>query len=455
MFKTTRRGFMVGCSSAIAAWTGGLSFTAFGSAEAEPNQDILLVVFLRGGMDGINVVPPIAGDDRGFYESKRPRIAVPVAGNGAALALDDRFGLHPGAAALQGLYQQKLLAFVHAAGLTSDTRSHFDAMQYMELGTPDSKSSTKGWLTRHLETAPGLPTEVIMPAVAVGNLQPTSLLGSQESIGMTTPNDFNFGGHWKYGDSQRSALRTMYGGTSWLHQAGMQTLDAIDVVESANPGNYTPGNGAVYPNSGFGRNLQTVAQVIKMQLGLRVATIDLGGWDTHEYQGDSGAGYFADKLGELGLGIEALFVDLSNDNGTCHTTRLTVVVMSEFGRSFQENASRGTDHGHGNVMIVAGGAVNGGKVYGQWPGLATDQLYDRRDLAITTDYRRVLSEILVNRLGNPNIDQIFPGYTGYAPMDIVQGAGTIPECKPVGSSIPPEPEPLPAGPRIYLPSVQR
>ena len=455
MFKTTRRGFMVGCSSAIAAWAGGLSFTAFGSAEAEPNQDILLVVFLRGGMDGINVVPPIAGDDRGIYESKRPRIAVPASGANGALALDDRFGLHPGAAALHGLYQQKLLAFVHAAGLTSDTRSHFDAMQYMELGTPDSKSSTKGWLTRHLETAPGLPAQVIMPAVAVGNLQPTSLLGSQESIGMTTPNDFNFGGHWFYGDSQRAALRTMYGGASWLHQAGIQTLDAIDVVESASPGNYTPGNGAVYPNSGFGRNLQTVAQVIKMQLGLRVATIDLGGWDTHEYQGDTGAGYFADKLGELGLGIEALFVDLSNDNGTCHTTRLTVVVMSEFGRSFQENASRGTDHGHGNVMIVAGGAVNGGKVYGQWPGLATDQLYDRRDLAITTDYRRVLSEILVNRLGNPNIDQVFPGYTGYAPMDIVQGSGIVPECKPVGSSIPPEPEPLPAGPRIYLPSIQR
>lgn len=449
MFKPSRRGFMVGCSAAIATWTSSLSFTAFGSAEAEPNQDILLVVFLRGGVDGLNIVPPLAGVDRGHYESKRPRIAVPVTGASAALPLDDRFGLHPGAAALQGLFQDKKLAIVHAAGLTSDTRSHFDAMQFMELGTPDNKSSTTGWLTRHLQTAGNLPAQIIMPAVAVGNLQPTSLLGSRESIGMTSPNDFSFGGHWKYGEWQREAMRKMYGGASWLHQAGLQTLDAIDVVESANPGTYTPGNGAVYPNTGFGRSLQTVAQVIRMQLGLQVATLDVGGWDTHEYQGDGGAGYFFDKLAELGNGISAFLLDLSNDNGTDHTKRITVVVMSEFGRSFQENASRGTDHGHGNVVLVAGGAVNGGKVYGDWPGLATEQLYDRRDLAITTDYRRVLSEILIRRLGNPKLGAVFPGYQDYAPLGIMQGVDVEPDYEAT--------VPLPAtlNERVYLPAVQR
>ncbi len=239
MFKVTRRGFMVGCSAAIASMTGGLSYTAFGSPGDEPNQEILVVVFLRGGVDGITIVSPIDGDDRGHYEAKRPRIAVPTTGDNSALPLDARFGLHSAAAPLYGLYQDQKLGIVHAAGLTSDTRSHFDAMQFMELGTPGNKSSSTGWLTRHMLTANNLPDEMIMPALATGNLQPSSLLGSREAIGMTSPNDFSFGGHWYYGDWQRQALRTMYGGDSWLHQAGMQTLDAIDVVDLANPGSYT------------------------------------------------------------------------------------------------------------------------------------------------------------------------------------------------------------------------
>lgn len=449
MFKPTRRGFMVGCSTAIATWASGLSFTAFGNSEAEPNQEIAIVVFLRGGADGISIVPPIADADRALYESKRTQLAVPVAGTNAALPLDDRFGLHPGAAPLLGLYQSKKLAIVHAAGLTSDTRSHFDAMQYMELGTPDSRSATTGWLTRHLESATNLPNNVIMPALSAGNLAPTSLLGSRDSIGMTSPGDFDLAGHWNYEDQQRIALRKMYAGDSWLHKAGTQTLDALDVVELANPGTYVPGNGAVYPSNEFGRSLQTVAQVIRMQLGLRVATVDLGGWDTHEYQGDEGGGYFFNLLQDLAGGIEAFFTDLSNDNGTDHTQRVTLVVMSEFGRSLQENASRGTDHGHGNIMFVAGGKVNGGKVFGDWPGLTVDSLYDRRDLDITTDYRRVLSEILIRRLANPKLGSIFPGYAGYAPLGIVQGADLPPDY----SGNAPDPELYPH--RLYLPGVRR
>lgn len=455
MFQMTRRGFMVGCSAAIAGFAGGLSFTAFGSQAAEPNQDIILVVFLRGGLDGLNLVMPIAGPDRGYYEQKRSRIAVPATGANAALPLSDLFGLHPAAAPLFDLYRGQHLAVVHAAGLTSDTRSHFDAMQYMELGTPGSKSGTTGWLTRHLQTANNLPNQIVMPAVAAGTLQPTALLGSRESVGMTSPGDFQFNGHWLYGDPQRASLRSMYTGSSWLHRAGIQTLDAVDVVEFAAPGGYMPGNGAVYPNSAFGGGLQTVAQLIKLQLGLRVATIDLGGWDTHEYQGDDGGGYFASRIGELAAGLAAFYTDMSNDNGADHNQRITVAVMSEFGRSFAQNASNGTDHGHGNVMLLLGGAVNGGKVYGQWPGLAPEQLYDRRDLAITTDYRRVLSEILIRRLGNPNLGTIFPGYSNYAPLDLLRGTDLAPIYTPVDDPTP-TPDPQPGGQqKLYIPAVMR
>lgn len=461
MFQTSRRGFMVGCSAAIAAMAGGrLGYVAFGSPLQEPNQEIVLVVFLRGGMDGLSAVFPLAGADRGYYESNRESLAIPVSGTNAALKLTDFFGLHSAAAPFYDLYQDKKLAVIHAAGLTSDTRSHFDAMKYMELGTPGSKAATNGWLTRHLQSAPNLASNGIMPALSVGNLSPTALAGSTEAIGMSSPNSFTFGGHWRYAEDQRQAVRAMYAGDSWLHSAGIQTLNAIDVVEYGDPGSYTPENGAVYPGNSFGRNLQTVAQMIKLQLGLHVATIDLGGWDTHESQGDEGGGYFANQLGSLANGLMALMTDLSNSGGTDHTQRLTVVVMSEFGRTFKQNASRGTDHGHGNVMFVVGGKVNGGKVYGRWPGLHTDQLYDRRDLHITTDYRQILSEILIRRLENPNLGVIFPNYTSYQPLGVVQGVDLTPNYNGATSTPTPTPPPgstIPTGTdrRVYLPIVTR
>ena len=438
----SRRQFLVGCSSAIAALAGArLTQLSFAATPDGPSatQEILIVIFLRGGWDALNVVMPLDGPDRGAYLAARPELSVPASGTGAALRLNALFGLHPSAAPVYDLYQQGHLAVVHAAGLTSDTRSHFDAMQYIELGTPGQKSTSQGWLARHLASSPVLPVSVFMPAVSVGSSEALSLLGSREAISMDSPSQFTFSGHWQYADFQRIALRKMYNGDHWLYHAGTRTLDAADLVESASPGSYTPANGATYPSGSFGDALKTVAQLIKLNLGLHVATVDLGGWDTHEDQGDGSGGYFATLLGNLANGLKAFYKDLDGSGSAAYAQRLTVVVQSEFGRRLKENASHGTDHGHGNVMLVMGGGVNGGQVYGEWPGLQGEQLYDGQDLAVATDYRRVFGEIIERRLNNPNLDVVFPGYTGYAPLGIVRLV---------------EP-PLPVTPRLTLPVILR
>ncbi|HIC88159.1 MAG TPA: DUF1501 domain-containing protein [Anaerolineae bacterium] len=253
--------------------------------------------------------------------------------------------------------------------------------------------------------------------MAANSLVPTSLLGSTEAVGIERLGDFNFNGHWRWEDAQRLALRYMYNGDTWLHQAGEQTLNAIDVVELANPGSYIPDHDAVYPDSDFGDALQILAQLIKLDVGLHVATVDLGGWDTHEHQGDQGTGYFASQVQGLAEGLAAFYTDLLD-----YSQRLTVVVMSEFGRRLRENGNHGTDHGHGNVVLVLGGNVNGGQVFvDPWPGLERSQLDNGVDLAITIDYRRVLSEILVRRMQNPRLGMVFPGYTDYTPLGIVSG----------------------------------
>ena len=438
--KVTRRQFLMGCSAAIAAMAGArLTHLAFAEPSSNGyNDEILVAVFLRGGWDALNVIPPLAGADRGYYEENRPALNVPVA---SLLHLNGQFGMNQALAPLYNLYQAGHLAVVHAVGLMEDTRSHFDAMQYIELGTPGVTTTATGWITRHLQSAPNLPPTIFLPALSVGSGQAESLLGSNEAAAMSSPGSFTIGGHWRWGDPQRAALRALYTGDNWLYAAGTQTLNTLDVVEAANVGNYVPANGAVYPNGSFGDNLKTVAQLAKANLGLRAATIDLGGWDTHQYEGDGGGGYLANnQLTPLGQGLAAFYADLSN--AACaldYTRKLTVVVMSEFGRRLKENANHGTDHGHGNVMFVLGGNVNGGQVFGHWPGLANNQLYQSTDLAVTTDYRRVLSEIVTKRLGNPNLSAVFPGYAGYTPLGILNG----------GSVAAPPPGPY----NIYLPVV--
>jgi uncharacterized protein (DUF1501 family) len=399
-----RRQFLQGCSAAIAAMAGA-KLTNLAFAKQDNPSDTLVVVFLRGGWDALNVVPPMEGDDRGFYEKARPDIQIPN-----LLRLNDQFGLHPAMSPLYDLYQAGKASVIHAVGLDVDTRSHFDAQEYIELGTPGIKNTASGWITRHLQ-ASGISS--ILPVLSTAG-QPTSLLNFVPTVSLSAPEDFSL---WDNGlrASHTNALRAMYAGESLLHRAGLRTLDALDIVSPLTGGGYQPANGAYYNDDDFGRQLKTVAQMIKLDAGLRVAAVDFGGWDTHEYQNDRDGGYMADLLNSLASGLANFYLDL--DSG--YTEKLSVVVVSEFGRRLVQNESYGTDHGHGSVMFTLGGSVNGGQVFGNWPGLNNDQLYDHADLAVTTDYRQVLGELLAKRMNNTNIESVFPGFSGnYNPLGI-------------------------------------
>jgi len=394
--KISRRNFLQGCSAAIAALAGArLSNVAF--ARQDDPSDTLVVVFLRGGWDALNVIPPIEGDDRGFYETARPDIKI-----SDLLSLNDQFGMHPALAPLQDLYQDGKMAAIHAVGLNYDTRSHFDAMEYIELGTPGAKNTTSGWITRYIQ---GQGVASILPALSTAGA-PSSLLNFTPTVNLNDPADFS---QWDNGlvASQQDALRQMYSGDTLLHRAGARTLDSLGIVSPLVEQEYQPSNGASYNDDELSQQLKTVARMIKLDAGLRVATVDYGGWDTHEYETDGNGGYIADLLGNLANGLANFYLDLDSD----YMDRVSVVVISEFGRRLVQNEAYGTDHGHGSVMFTLGGGVNGGQVFGAWPGLHNDQLYDHADLAITTDYRQVLSELLTRRLGNTDIPTVFPGYS--------------------------------------------
>ncbi|MCS6882626.1 MAG: DUF1501 domain-containing protein [Oscillochloridaceae bacterium] len=427
--EVTRREFLVGCSAAIAALAAGrVSQLIFADpVGAAGSDEILVVVFLRGGCDGLSLLCPY---DDPAYRQARGTLALPLTGQNAPLRIDPRnpsygassFGLNSKMPHLRELYDAGRLAMIHACGLNDDTRSHFDAMDYMERGTPGNKTTGSGWITRHLQTS-GLTTG-LLPAVSAGNQTPASLLAYRDAVAMSNPRSFTINTHWRYNRPEESyplmrALENFYPGSGLnpVDVAGRRTIETIKAIRAANPGNYTPRDGVTYPGGSFGNALRTVAQLVKMEQGLRIATVDLGGWDTHENQAYSdGTGYLPDRLGMLSQGLFALYSDLVD-----YQNRLTIVVMSEFGRRLGRNASNGTDHGHGNVMLVLGGGVNGGRVYGQWPGLV--DLDQGQDLRITTDFRVVLGEIILRRLGNPNLGAIFPGLTAqmFQPLGLVSG----------------------------------
>lgn len=404
----TRRVFLKNGALAIVGTSVVPSFLtrAVYAAEAVAGSSSkrLVVLFQRGAADGLNIVVP-HGEDA--YYAMRPTIAIPRPRNGAnsAIDLDGFFGLHPSMSAFKPLWDQRRLAIVHAAGSPDHTRSHFDAQDYMESGTPGIKSTEDGWLNRALA---GMDEAKASPfrAVAMGGALPRTLAGPVPAVAMSDIRNFGVGGGGRGAQIASNTFEAMYEQSvdTVLHGTGDETFEAVKMLRSADPEKYTPAPGVNYPRGRFGDSLRQVAQLVKANLGVQVAFADIGGWDHHVNEG-SVQGQIANITREFSQAIAAFWNDLG-DLGE----ETVIVTMSEFGRTARENGNRGTDHGHANVMFVLGGPVKGGKVYGRWPGLAPEQLNDGRDLALTTDFRLVLSEAVSQHLGNENLEGVFPGF---------------------------------------------
>ncbi|HXT75582.1 MAG TPA: DUF1501 domain-containing protein [Candidatus Eisenbacteria bacterium] len=379
---------------------------AVASTPSTTGKKQFVVLFQRGAADGLNIVVPFGEPN---YYRLRPSIAIPQprrSGNDAAIDLDGFFGLHPSLAPLEPLYHNNQLAIVHAAGSPDPTRSHFDAQDFMESGTPGVKATEDGWLNRAIEA---IPEENASPfrAVAMGPNLPRMLQGSASAIALPDLRQFKV-----MPQSAASAaavqggFEAMYAQTvdHALHGTGTETFEAIDMLRKVDPGKYKPENGAQYPTSRLGQSLQQIGQLLQANIGVEVLFVDCGGWDNHVSEGGV-QGQLSNLLKDLGSGLAAFHQDMGD-----RMQDVVVVTMSEFGRTAKENGNRGTDHGHANCMFVMGGDVKGGKVYGRWPGLSDHQLNQGRDLALTTDFRLVVGEILTRHLAVTDLKAVFPGF---------------------------------------------
>lgn len=366
---------------------------------------VLICLFQRGAADALNMIVP-HGDPA--YYALRPAIAIPrpVAGVArAAIDLDGFYGLHPSLAPIKALWDRGLVAPVHAVGSPSSTRSHFDAQDYMESGTPDDKSTRDGWLNRYLATEGTCESCTPAPfrAVAMTAQTPRILDGKASTIAMSNLNQFAV----RTTGTQAERLEALYrtGSADVVHAAGSEMFDAVKALKAANPQQYIPQNDAEYPRSAFGQHLRQIAQLIKADVGLEIAFADVGGWDTHVNQGGA-TGQLANRFDDFARSIYALVTDLGD-----RMADVAIMTMSEFGRTARQNGNGGTDHGHAGAMFVIGGSVVGKKVHGRWPGLAPEVLYEGRDLALTTDFRSVFGEVAAKHLGAKKLDVMFPGYS--------------------------------------------
>ena len=374
-----------------------------------PRQKVLITIFQRGAVDGLNMIVPFGEPD---YYSARPTLAIakPGADENTAVDLDGFFGFHPRMRPLKPWWTGGNLAVVHACGSHDETRSHFDAQDYMETATPGVKSTPDGWMNRYLH-AKEHQKATPFRAVALAQQLPRALQGTQPALAIGQISQFGI----RAGASTemvQSSFEAEYAAAakSVLGSTGREAFDAVKLMQKADPAQYSPANGAEYPRSPFGESLRQIAQLIKADVGLEIAFAESGNWDHHANEG-AAVGVLANRLDDLARGIAALARDLGD-----RMQDVVIMTMSEFGRAVAENGSRGTDHGHGNAMMILGGAVRGGKVYGKWPGLAREQRHDGRDLAITTDFRSVFNEVVRGHLGLRDTSRVFPGFKSSAAL---------------------------------------
>jgi uncharacterized protein (DUF1501 family) len=394
--RLTRRAFVAGGLIGAAMWA--TRKTALAQTLVRENGNVIVVVFLRGGADGLNIVAPVAED---AYYRARPTLAVP---RNRALALDDVFAFNPDLAPLLPLYKDGELAVVHAVGSADQTRSHFEAMSAMERGAATDRGDEKGgWLARHLLAHAG--TDAPMRAVALASTMPQSLSGATQAVAIESLAAYRLDAPDADRARIEAALTAMYEAhDDAFSRAGRNTLQALAALRGYDAQDTRPENGATYPDTALGRGLSQVAYLVRQDVGLEVACLDAadrGGWDTHVAQGP----WLAGLLDDLGRSLAAFRQDMGQE-----MSRVTLVVQTEFGRRVAENSGFGTDHGRGSVMLALGGGVRGGRVYGRWPGLSDEVLEGPGDLPVTTDYRDVLSELLEERLGSTTVGEVFPGF---------------------------------------------
>ncbi len=400
----TRRVFVRNGALALVSLGFAPSFLARTVIAAGSRKKVLVAVFQRGAVDGLNVVVPFG--EPAYYAARAGIAIAPPGRDAGAIDLDGFFGLHPRLGSLKPIFDARHLAIVHAVGSPDNTRSHFDAQDYMESATPGVKSTSDGWLNRCLQANAA---DALEPSpfrgVALSAQLPRSLQGRAPALALSQLAQFGVRpGRTGAGMEQALAGEYQLAADAVLNATGRDAFDAIRQLRSANPQQYQPSGGADYPRAPFGDAMKQIAQLVKADVGLQVAFTELGGWDTHVNQG-AAVGQLASRLDDLGRGLAAFFVDLGD-----RVDDVLVLTMSEFGRTINQNGTGGTDHGHGNVMMIMGGAVRGGRVYGRWPGLAPEQRYEGRDVAVTTDFRDVFCEVVVRHLGVADASPVFPGY---------------------------------------------